>query len=172
MAPRRRTRERRARARAQRTTEGGFGKALSVALGEPPLGIAAVDLDGDGHLDLVGTGAGTQLVWTARNDGRGALSPPWTTRAPSPVECAAAGDLDGDGKPDLIAAGGAGVVWFFGNAGGGFLGQPWEVLRADRPNSIALADLDGDGRLDLAVTCMGPGEVKLVLSGGAKPPRP
>ena len=123
-------------------------------------GVALVDLDGDGHLDVFATDAdGPNRLFVGRGDGtftdvtslsRGA-APDHRTRAVT------AADVDGDGRLDLYLAGdgrdlllrnvrdGDGVRFVDITATAG--------LTNDRPSGgAAFADLDGDGDLDLWVS--------------------
>ena len=142
----------------------------------------AVDMDGDGDLDVVMTlwdfdpddVAGTspltgslnpgserlnQVVWY-ENDGSPEAGP-WKKHIiaddfPSPFE-AVAGDIDGDGQIEVVVTAGTdeeGRVVLFKHEGDPR--GPWrrQVLKEGWPNArqVLLADLDGDGRLDV-VAC-------------------
>jgi hypothetical protein len=85
---------------------GDGGGALRAAPGSPVsvgrrLGtrLAATDVDGDGHVDLVGAGSGAVIVM--RGDGRGGLRA--FASEPSGGWSALAVDLDGDRRVDLVA---------------------------------------------------------------------
>ena len=67
-------------------------------------GVAIVDLDGDGRVDVAALGPEGQVL-AFLGDGKGGFVRN-TTSAPAPGRCAASalttGDLDGDGRPDLV----------------------------------------------------------------------
>jgi hypothetical protein len=66
--------------------------------------LAAGDLNGDGHLDLVATSYSTSTIAVFLNDGNGTLLPA-TTISLSHANRLSLGDLDGDGALDLAVAG-------------------------------------------------------------------
>jgi hypothetical protein len=115
-------------------------------------GLAIVDVDGDGRLEVV---AGPHILHPPTR-----LGQPWQreTFAPDFVKTrVAVADLDGDGRWEIVLAEGESypgrVAWF---------SQPnWQrhLLRADlfHPHSLAIADFNGDGLLDIFVGEMGLG---------------
>ncbi len=117
-------------------------------------GVAAGDIDGDEHIDLVfgGLGGGTRLY---RNLGDWRFS---DITASSGVDMkmfdvsgVALADLDGDGDPDLLAntIGQGTPVWL--NDGRGHF-QRAALFNPDRAGmSLALADAEGDGDLDVYI---------------------
>jgi hypothetical protein len=109
-----------------------------------------VDLDGDGHLDLVATRrtGQQQSLYIWRGDGKGDFTPMearWSSIGYGPV---ASGDLNGDGRPDLVVASHFSKVQTLINGGqGGF--DERVLARKDPYVAAQLADVDGDGRLEL-----------------------
>jgi hypothetical protein len=121
-----------------------------------------VDLDGDGHPDIIGFG--DQGVWTALTDGHGGFQQPRFTpglfsydhgwrvdQHPRFVV-----DLNGDGIADIVGFGDAGVWTAIGNGDGTFkdaqyvhanfgVEQGWRVDRHPR----FVRDLNADGRADI-----------------------
>jgi hypothetical protein len=148
--------------------------------------LALVDLDHDGHLDLVTTATLPAYetggdVHVRLNDGTGAFGERTIVRGPGgPRSEVATGDIDGDGHPDVVVAAdtlGAFVV-YQGDGTGSLAGGVTHALPSNFvPQSIAVFDADGDG-VDDVVTggSLGePGEAALVVTladgtGGFAPP--
>lgn len=143
---------------------GGFAAGLD---GPRPLGptnkphthdVALVDLDGDGHLDVLATQSNANRLAVARGRGNGAFAAPThVTIARHPYDAIAALDFDGDGRRDVA------VPDLFGKAVTVSLQRPdgtfasilderhRQFATAERPGYLAAGDLDGDGDADLAV---------------------
>ena len=119
----------------------------------------AVDVNGDGILDLVGTGLNSAAVTLGNGDGT------FRTKVEFPVgsqaQDVAAGDFNGDGRVDLVVSlsdPAISVSLLRGNGDGTF-GAPVNIANssgADSP-AIVATDLDNDGRLDVvlahAISC-------------------
>ena len=137
----------------QNNQPGDFTFATAaIATGSRPMGIAMLDADGDGDLDLATTVEGPDRVQFVVNDG-GA----WTlggfvaTGASSSPQELAAGDFDGDGDDDLLVViRDLFVVRTLRNDGGVFTAAG-DVTVGDRARGLSIGDLDGDGDLDAAV---------------------
>lgn len=115
------------------------------------IGLTAADLDGDGRVDLIGTG--TQLV-VLKNEGNLNFSDMaddsgLTGIIGKPIQTGAAGDLNGDGHPDVLLAG-QGYIYVFWNLGDGSftLGPTWDGLESTCA-SLLLIDADYDGLTDI-----------------------
>jgi len=124
--------------------------------------VEALDLDGDGRLDLVASGTSSSLdfgqeVLFYRGASSGAFMPPVTLATepriePSPLST---GDVDGDGDQDLLFPATMGAPHWLENLTSGFDVQPrpfaaepgWSVLDQQ------LVDLDRDGLPDRVVAC-------------------
>lgn len=113
-----------------------------------PEGVAAVDLTGDGLLDLViPKGDVTSIeVWTGRKGG--------LRRAAAVASCGApadalAGDVDEDGSVDVLVHCGEGHLELFAGDGKGGLASRGKVGADDVLHTGALVDFNGDGHLDL-----------------------
>jgi hypothetical protein len=119
----------------------------------------AVDLDGDGALDLV-IGGEAGLAVLLNVGGRFDLLGRPIPGDLDDVTALAVGDLDGDGEVDLVVGRGQeverplGVLLGLGN--GDFAAAPGALPAvALRTRSLAVADVDGDGFLDLVVGALG-----------------
>lgn len=137
-------------------------------------GLALLDYDGDGWLDIFLTNGRSHANGLYRNMGDGQHFEDRVLEAgiDSLAESgpAVSGDLDNDGDPDLVVAvacstgtldeGGAGIhdgdleIWL--NQGDGTFARSALAVETDRiarcAVSLNLADLDGDGALDLVVS--------------------
>jgi hypothetical protein len=121
----------------------------------PPLGNAhtAVDLNGDGRLDLAG--AGFLAASVMLNNGGGTFQPRVDYSVAGPTQGIAAGDFNGDGKRDLVVTINnqqIGLAVLLGNGDGTF-GAPRHFPNTsgfDSP-SVAAVDLNKDGKLDIIV---------------------
>ena len=129
----------------------GFGYAY---------GLAAADLNGDGHVDITAADAdGCALYWF-QNDGRGTFTRRWIQRDhPKPrLERHAVGDINGDGLPDaVIVANLTGDLYWFENGGRPANGELWTlhaITIGGMPYAydVALGDLNGNGMLDVAAS--------------------
>ena len=140
-----------------------------------PGDVVAVDLDGDGKIDLAVTGSGTHQgaapgsLLLFFNDGSGGFEP--ALRIPMPVWGfrLVAADFDGDGKNDLAASIMYGrAIQVFRQEGRRRFVPRDRIEFANMPMAIAAADFDGDGRPDLAATFAASDEVRLLknLDGG------
>jgi hypothetical protein len=103
-----------------------------------------VDLDGDGHADIV---AGSYDV-VALNSSDGSLK--W--RAPSGNRVwpgIALGDLDHDGHPGVVVGRLGGQVTVYNFNGTARSGWPMQAFASSEVRALALADLDANGKLEV-----------------------
>lgn len=135
--------------------DGTFEPARRIAVGDGPTSVIAVDLDGDGNLDLACTNFRENTVTLLRGDGQANFSPLGLLNAGERTRAIAAGDLNGDGKVDLatgnegpIGQGDVSVFWATGN---GVFSAASTYLAGQNPHSIKIADLNDDSQPDLVV---------------------
>lgn len=114
----------------------------------------AVDMDGDGDLDVLQPGTNSlvgNVVWYENVGGAGASWTPHFILGADGVVIATADDLDRDGDPDVIVPGGSnGVRWFENTAGNGsaWSGHTMSSV-SGTPGGLSAADLDRDGDPDV-----------------------
>ena len=119
--------------------------------------VYAVDLDGDGDMDVLSASSNDNTVAWYENDG---VAPPIFTRriitaSAGGVIAIHAADLDGDGDLDVLSASSYdGTISWFENDGGAPPGFTEFVISrtAIRASAVVAVDLDGDGDLDVLVS--------------------
>lgn len=135
--------------------------------------VEAVDLDRDGHNDIVGAGyLGHEIAWW-RNNGGDPIA--WTKQTLETYfinACVAMpGDIDGDGDIDVAASGqGVNEVAWWENDGNTPITWTKHMIDQNlvRPWPLDLSDLDGDGDLDVVSgsSHMGSNQVKWYENSG------
>jgi hypothetical protein len=142
------------------------------AVGTVPQAIAAVDLNGDGKLDLVVVNSGGNSVTVLLGNGSNGFSP--APGSPLAVgtnpQAVAVGDFNGDGKPDLAIAnaGGNNVTVLLGTGTGRFNAAPGSPFAVGAsPAAIISGDFNADGRADIVIANSGDGTITVLLGNGS-----
>jgi hypothetical protein len=146
--------------------------------------VAVIDVNGDGHLDLLVADQclgescsepGDASVLLGNGDGsfQPAVSYNVALRQPTAI---AAADVNGDGRPDLLVAGegsNGAVGVLLGNRDGSFQlpNYYYGTGGNQAPGQIVVSDVNGDGRPDLIVINGGVGSnnVAVLLNNSAAP---
>jgi len=129
----------------EHTVDGNFDGAHSVY---------AQDVDGDGHMDVLGAAyTDEEITWWENDDGSGAS---WTEHKIDENFNAAwsvyAEDIDGDGYTDVLGAAASDyyITWWKNDDGSG---TSWTEHTIDGNANVAIAvyaqDVDGDGYMDI-----------------------
>lgn len=142
------------------------------------LSLVAVDVDGDGHRDLVASGdfsfSGSQTgfaVFHGAGDGSFTLASRWVAGG----RYLTVGDFTEDGRPDLVAedAGGHAPAFLTVNVGGGHFRAAQLAAATVRKavgqigSDVLSADIDNDGRRDVVLIAGTAAIVYLNRGGGA-----
>lgn len=148
---------------------------VSYEVGGIAASIVSIDLNGDGHPDLVvGTSAGgsgpnssgTTSVLLNKGDGTFQSHRDFGGMA---ARSLAAADFNGDGLPDVAVPNpDFNTLNIMLGDGRGALGSIFDVLSPpDYPTQVLTGDFNGDGKLDLGMGLQGSGSVAVALGDGA-----
>ena len=140
------------------------GKNLPVLL-DATHALVSLDVDGDGHPDLVAGNAGLNRCLLNRGDGVFTDAP---ARLPGDRDLTlalVAGDVNGDGHPDLVAGNDGRDRLYLNDGKGWFTPASGTFPSLCSPTrALVLLDVDGDHDLDIALG--GPGRNRLHLNDG------
>jgi len=123
-----------------------------------PEGAFLGDLDGDGDLDLVGSGGPPQRspLTVLMNDGTGVFALAPATDFVCPSGRIALGDFNGDGAVDaFVSCMEQPPMIGLGDGAGGFVDSGLELGSSGMSGVPAVGDLDGDGDLDIVTAGYG-----------------
>jgi hypothetical protein len=154
--------------------------SVDYPTGVQPIAIKAVDLNGDGKLDLLtanygsSISPGTQgLSVLMQGTTAGTFLAPVNYTTDYRSTALAVGDLNGDGKVDVVVANeglpgdpGSVSVFLQDPATAGALLAPTNYRGTWGPMGVALADMDGDGRPDLVLA---DGDIVVRLNSATTP---
>jgi hypothetical protein len=148
-------------------------KRIALAPGAQGWGLAAADLTGDGHLDLIAVNrpasGGTGSVSILLGNGDGTFQPERRYAVGDFPGYVAVGDFSGDGHLDLAVSnfGSSDISLLRGKGDGTFRDEVRVPLPpGSNPSDIVAGDFNGDGRLDLAVADTGTNDVSVLLGNG------
>jgi hypothetical protein len=148
------------------TAPGTFAAPVRYPVGPDPWALAAGDLDGSGHVDLVVTTpqatpgvADSGEIAILRHDPShpGAFLAAQILATGGSGDAVAVGDVTGDGRADIVVADAsisdAHVILFAQSTTGTFSAPPVSLsLGANRgSNDVTIHDIDGDGRNDIVM---------------------
>ena len=132
------------------TGSGTYATPTTITMSHHPTGMVLVDLDRDGHLDLVTASILQHDVEVQRGDGHGSFSAPVVYPASEATYLAVA-DLDHDGWADVVVGSGGTEIGVLRNLGYGML-APEVVHDVAGRDKIAIADVNHDGNPDVVTS--------------------
>jgi hypothetical protein len=128
---------------------------VSLPGGTQSLGLAAGDLNRDGHVDIVMADRVLKQLIVSLGDGRGNFTVPTGAVAATGAQpdTIAIGDLDGDGNPDVLLTDQVQMttIAFYAGTGDGHFRAPQNFPMVSDSNNLTIGDVDGDGYQDLIV---------------------
>jgi hypothetical protein len=146
---------------------GSFIGTTDVAVGGGPRSVAAADVNGDGHLDILAANSLSHTVSVLLNDGKGTFSGATHLAVGKEPSSVIAADVDEDGDLDILTANyhSANVsVWL--NNGNATFNDATNVAVGIFPASVIAADVDGDGDQDILTANAGTDNVSVRLNDG------
>lgn len=147
--------------------KGGLGRGRPIERSPIARDIAAVDMNWDGHLDLLASKADDGALTIQNGNGEGGFSSPRTIDiGDSPLSFALT-DFDRDSMPDVLVMpeAGRGVTLLRGDGDGGL--EPARNMGVGRaPGPAAIADFDRDELPDIAILCRDEATVEITLREG------
>jgi len=133
---------------------GVFGSNTTLTVGFGGRFVAAADINGDGHVDLISANFNGNSLTVLTNSGSGNFAVSETLSVSTPMSVAVA-DVNGDGLPDLICPNlnYNSTLTIFTNAGNGRFAvssTPGEGVNGSYPDFVAaVTNLDGHGLMAL-----------------------
>ncbi len=151
----------------QTAAQVSFAPAISYAVGSKPTSVAAVDVNGDGRLDLISANYNTNSLTVLTNTGSGSFVKSGSYSVGSQPDCVIAANVNGDGWVDLICAnwGGNTLSVLTNNGSGGFVLSATLIV-GSFPASVTAADVNGDGKADLVCANWGGNTLTVLTNNG------
>ncbi|MEW8286385.1 MAG: FG-GAP-like repeat-containing protein, partial [Candidatus Thiodiazotropha endolucinida] len=118
--------------------------------------VTAVDMDGDGDLDVVSASQNDNKIAWYENDGSQNFTAHTISTAASGAFAVTTADVDGDGDMDVLSASITDdkIAWYENDGNENFTAHTI-TLSADIAASVAAADVDGDGDIDVLSASVG-----------------
>lgn len=131
-----------------------FGPQQAIPLDHPEGPLHLLDMDGDGHSDLIGLFDWNEFKWARNVNGTGMFLPPaGIATIYSAPHLYAVVDLQLDGLPDIVYVNQDFTVRTIRNLGNGNFGPPQNVGQLPgEPGAMACKDITGDGLPELILS--------------------
>ncbi|MDT7042140.1 FG-GAP-like repeat-containing protein [Candidatus Nitronereus thalassa] len=151
--------------------QGDFVRSQDIEVGFTLSAVTQVDLDADGHLDLIAASLFTDSLKVLLQEAPGKYTKPANLDVGFSPMSLAFHDLNADGNWDLIASNRASnsASIFLGRGDGSFQSAGHFAVGAT-PTSVGVEDFNGDGLPDVVTTNGDSDDVSVLLSGKAMIP--
>jgi hypothetical protein len=144
---------------------GGFTLASSPVLSSAAFSVLALDVNGDGKMDLISANA-DNTVEVLTNDGSGGFMLASSSNLGGNPRSVTA-FTNADGKVDLISANQySNTLSFMTNNGSGGFGLAALLSGGNQPLQVAAADVNGDGKVDLISANYGDNTLSIWTNNG------
>ncbi|MCP4459648.1 MAG: hypothetical protein GY816_16725, partial [Cytophagales bacterium] len=112
--------------------------------------VSAVDMDGDGDMDVLSASRTDDKIAWYENDGAQSFTTHTISLSADGANSVYAVDMDGDGDMDVLSASGTDdkIAWYENDGSQSFTAYTIS-LSADYAKSVYAADMDGDGDMDV-----------------------
>lgn len=149
--------------------DGTLGPQDEINVGVEPTGIAVLDVNGDGFVEIITANRATNNISLLTNDGTGQFGPASSFEGGCDQERAiATGDMNNDGLLDIVVGCrfSQNVSVRLNDGAGGFVAAGPATAAGGQPWQMALGDLNSDGLLDVAFANRVPGNGAFILNTG------
>lgn len=145
---------------------GGFLLASSPALASTPFSVLAVDVNGDGKVDLVSANTDSTLTILTNNGSGGFVLASSPSLGGNPRSATAFTNVDG--KVDLVSANQYdNTLSLMTNNGSGGFALAALLTGGSQPLEVAAADVNGDGKVDLISANYGDNTLSVWTNNGS-----
>ncbi len=140
---------------------------IDYATGSGPEQVVAIDLNNDGHPDLVTADYSSGGITVRLSNGAGGFLAATFIATGSGSYQATPGDFNSDGNIDLAVANfNAGTVSVLLGNGNGTFQPPVTAITGSGPAAVCVGDFDGNGTTDIAAALYGENAVAVVHGNG------
>ncbi|CAF3362994.1 unnamed protein product [Rotaria socialis] len=142
-----------------------FTGQKTYSTGSGPRSLSAVDVNGDGKLDIIVANYVSKNVSVLLNTGDGTFAAQTTYLAGTGPAFVPVADVNGDGKPDIIVTNyGSKNLSVLLNTGNGTFAAQTTYSTGTMPNVVVAADVNGDGKPDIIVANYGSNNVGVLIN--------